>query len=70
MRNKYNLEYPSSELRGLAQVAVRLDLIDCAGWDERVDVIGNDPLNDGLGSFIQGYSSFGSSPLLSFSTSS
>lgn len=66
------LEYPSSELRGLAHVAVRLDRIEWAGctWLVRIDNPWVVPCIVGLGSFIHGYSFFGSSPLLSFSISS
>lgn len=66
------LEYPSSELRGLAHVAVRLDRIEWAGstWLVRNDNPWVVPCIVGLGSFIHGYSFFGSSPLFSFSISS
>lgn len=62
-----HLEYPSSEPRGLAHVPpVRLDRIEWAGL-VRAELLVGSPWTVGLGSFIQLYSSFGSSPLLRFS---
>lgn len=76
------LEYPSSELLVRAQVAVLLDLIDCAGaflsgtagageaWLFRTDPLFVLSWSVELGSFIHEYSFFGNSRLLSFSRSS
>lgn len=72
------LEYPSSEERDLAHVAVRLDLIECGAVFVPVLagvgcalVLWDMPLAGlGLGLFMQWYSSFGNSPLLNFSINS